>query len=94
MLRWPIAAGDLAAAAIAVTLLLAAGSFVAAQEGGPAAGLPGGAAAGAVFCLGLAFAIRYYRGTGPVGRPRIPSVRWLRTFGSFRVGRAVATMTV
>ena len=31
-------------------------------------------------------------GTGPVGRPRIPSARWLRTFGSFRVGRAVPTM--
>lgn len=30
----------------------------------------------------------------PVGRPRIPSARWLRTFGSFRVGRAVATMMV
>ena len=30
--------------------------------------------------------------TGPVGRPGVPGARWLRTFGSFRVGRAVATM--
>jgi len=25
---------------------------------------------------------------------RVPSARWLRTFGSFRVGRAVATLMV
>jgi hypothetical protein len=34
------------------------------------------------------------RAGAPVGRPRIPSARWLSTFGTFRVGRAVATMMV
>ncbi len=50
--------------------------FVAAHEGGPAAGLPAGVAAGAVFGLSLAFVIRYYRGVRHW--PRSFVLRWPR----------------
>jgi hypothetical protein len=42
----------------------------------------------AVAALCATLAVQGGNRIGPVGRPRMPSARWLRTFGSFRVGRA------